>query len=98
MRVLGRLSYYDDWFDSEDGQVYDGKSVVDLELGYKMKNGITLTVGGQNVFDEFPDENPGARSGVGNLYSQFSPFGFNGAFWYARLGYKFNTSWGGGGN
>jgi iron complex outermembrane receptor protein len=31
--------------------------------------------------------NPGAASGVGNRYSQFSPFGFNGAFYYLRLKY-----------
>ncbi len=94
LRVLGRLSYYDDWFDSEDGNVYSGKSLFDVEAAYAMDNGLTLTLGGQNVLDETPDVNPGARSGVGNLYSQFSPFGFNGAFWYAKLGYRFNTGWG----
>ncbi|MCP3963502.1 MAG: TonB-dependent receptor, partial [bacterium] len=92
LRVLGRVSYYDDWYDSEDGNVYSGKSLLDLEAAYSMDNGLTLTLGGQNVLDETPDENPGARSGVGNLYSQFSPFGFNGTFWYAKLGYNFN--WG----
>ncbi len=94
LRVLGRVSFYDDWYDSEDGNVYSGKSLFDLEAAYSMDNGLTLSLGGQNVLNETPDENPGARSGVGNLYSQFSPFGFNGAFWYAKLGYKFNTSWG----
>ncbi|MEM7583735.1 MAG: TonB-dependent receptor [Acidobacteriota bacterium] len=94
LRLLGRLSYYDDWFDSEDGQVYGGEYLVDLEAAYSFTEAFTLTLGGQNVTDTFPSENPGARSGVGNLYSQFSPFGFNGAFWYARLSYKFDTSWG----
>ena len=94
-RVLGRLSYYDDWFDSEDGQVYGGEYLFDLEAGYELTQNMALVLGGQNVFDTFPEENPGARSGVGNLYSQFSPFGFNGAFWYARLSYRFGTSWGG---
>ena len=45
--------------------------------------------GGQNVFNHYPDENPGARAGVGNLYSQYTPFGFNGAFWYGRIKYDF---------
>ncbi len=90
LRVLGRLSYYDDWFDSEDGLVYGGKHLVDLEAAYTFRDSITFTVGGQNVFDTYPDENTGARSGVGNLYSQFSPFGFNGAFYYARMKYEFN--------
>jgi iron complex outermembrane receptor protein len=93
-RVLGRISYFDDWFDSEDVAVYGGEFLLDLEAAYKMNNGITFTVGGQNVLDQFPEENSGARSGVGNLYSQFTPFGFNGAFWYARFNYTFNTSFG----
>ena len=33
-------------------------------------------------------KNPGARAGVGNLYSQFSPFGFNGAYYYLRVKYE----------
>ncbi|MEM6453903.1 MAG: TonB-dependent receptor [Acidobacteriota bacterium] len=93
-RLLGRLSYYDDWFDSEDGLVYDGEYLLDLEVAYTLRENLTITLGGQNVTDTFPSENPGARSGVGNRYSQFTPFGFNGAFGYARLSYTFDTSWG----
>ena len=89
LRLLGRISYFDDWFDSEDGQVYDGEFTFDAEISYDFTEKITAVLGGQNVFDQYPQENPGARSGVGNLYSQFSPFGFNGAFWYARLQYRF---------
>lgn len=93
-RVLGRLSYYDEWFDSEDVEVYGGRTLVDLEAAYTFNEKATFVLGGQNVFDTFPRENPGARSGVGNRYSQFTPFGFNGAFWYARVQYTFDTSWG----
>ncbi len=90
LRLLARASYFDDWFDSEDGQKYGGEHIVDLELAYDLLDDLTLIVGGQNVFDQYPEENPGARAGVGNLYSQFSPFGFNGAFWYSRVKYDFN--------
>ncbi len=93
-RFLGRLSYYSGWFDSEDVQDYSGEYVADLEVGYNVTPAVTLVVGGQNVFDTFPDENRGARSGVGNRYSQYSPFGFNGTFWYARLKYAWKTTWG----
>ena len=86
-RFLIRASYYDDWFDSEDGNVYDGKTLVDLEAAYAFTDALSVVVGAQNAFDETPDENPGAASGVGNRYSQFSPFGFNGAYWYARVRY-----------
>ncbi|MFB3105124.1 MAG: hypothetical protein ACE1ZA_09355, partial [Pseudomonadales bacterium] len=87
-RVLARLSYYDEWFDSEDGAVYDGEWLVDLEAALSINDNLTVTVGAQNVFDTFPGENQGARSGVGNRYSQFTPFGFNGGFWYARIRYE----------
>jgi len=93
-RVLGRLSYYSGWFDSEDVLNYGGEYLLDLEAGYQLTRSLALAIGGQNVLDTYPGENSGARSGVGNLYSQYTPFGFNGAFWYARLSYHFDTSWG----
>jgi len=86
-RFLARLSYYDDWYDSEDGNVYSGKSLVDLEAAYSFSDSLTVVLGATNAFDETPDENPGAAGGVGNRYSQFSPFGFNGSFYYLRLKY-----------
>ncbi len=92
-RFLGRLSYYGGWFDSEDVQDYGAENVVDIEAAYTWNEHTTFVLGAQNVFDTYPDENRGARSGVGNRYSQYSPFGFNGAFWYARVKYSFNTSW-----
>lgn len=87
-RFLGRLSYYSGWFDSEDVASYPGEYIFDLEVAHTW-NAVTFVLGGQNVFDTFPEENAGARAGVGNLYSQFTPFGFNGGFWYARLKYDF---------
>ena len=87
-RVLARLSYYDEWFDSEDVATYGDEWLVDLEAAYSVNDNLTLTVGAQNIFDVFPGENTGARSGVGNRYSQFTPFGFNGGFWYARIRYE----------
>ena len=86
---LARLSYYDGWFDSEDSESYDGEYLVDVEGSYTWNQHITFTVGGQNVFNTYPDENPNAAAGVGNRYSQFTPFGFNGGFWYARMGFRF---------
>ncbi len=87
-RVLARLSYYDEWFDSEDVATYGDEWLVDLEAAYSVNDNLTVTVGAQNIFDVFPGENTGARSGVGNRYSQFTPFGFNGGFWYARIRYE----------
>lgn len=86
--VLGRASYFSDWYDSEDDADYTGKVLFDLEATYTADSGMYITIGGNNIFDTYPDENPNAGS-IGNLYPQFSPFGFDGAFWYARVGYNF---------
>ena len=87
-RVLARLSYYDEWFDSEDVASYGDEWLVDLEAAFSVNDNLTLTIGAQNIFDVFPGENTGARTGVGNRYSQYTPFGFNGGFWYARIRYE----------
>jgi iron complex outermembrane recepter protein len=90
LRLLGRVSTYSGWYDFDDSFSYDGGHVLfDLEGSYALKKHITLVAGGQNIFNHYPDENPGARAGVGNLYSQYTPFGFNGAFWYGRIKYEF---------
>lgn len=88
-RFLLRSSFFGGWFDSEDGQDYDSEILFDAEVAYSIADHSTITVGGQNIFDTYPDENPGAAGGVGNLYSQFSPFGFNGGYYYARYTYSF---------
>jgi len=86
-RFLARVSFYDDWYDSEDTQFYSGKTILDLEGAYTFNERTTIVLGMQNALDETPDENPNAAAGVGNRYSQYTPFGFNGGFWYLRLKY-----------
>ena len=96
--VLGRASYFSGWFDSEDflqnpdvlgtGE-YTGRVIFDLETTYTVGSGLALTLGGRNILNTYPDENPNAAASVGNKYGQFSPFGFDGAFWYAKVGYSF---------
>jgi len=86
-RFLARVSFYDDWYDSEDTQFYSGKTILDLEGAYTFNERTTIVFGMQNALDETPDENPNAAAGVGNRYSQYTPFGFNGGFWYLRLKY-----------
>ena len=96
--VIGRASYFSGWFDSEDylqnpsvegtGE-YTGRVIFDLETTYTVGGGLALTLGGRNILNTYPDENPNAAGSVGNKYGQFSPFGFDGAYWYAKVGYSF---------
>ncbi len=100
--LLTRLNWYDGWWDSEDAQNllgrndapmyanYGGEFVVDVELGIPLPNSTSIAIGVQNLLNTYPEENPGAADGVGNRYGQYSPFGFNGAYYYLR----FNYAWG----
>ena len=62
--------------------------MLDVEASYAFAKHSRLTVGAQNVLDIYPDVNPNATS-LGRLYSQFSPFGFGGAFWYGKYSFSF---------
>ena len=88
-RLLGRLSYYGDWYDWRDVQVYNGDYLFDLEASRSLSESVTFTLGVENLFDNQPQENPNA-SAVGNRYSVYTPFNYNGAFYYAQLGYNWN--------
>ena len=86
---LGRASYYGEWYDSEDDQTYSGKVLFDLETGISFDEAKSIiSIGGQNILNTYPDEHEKARDRTGNKYSQFSPFGFGGAFWYVKYSYS----------
>jgi len=89
LSALGRLSYYSAWWDDDDQHKYGGGAVLDLEASYALGNGLMVSVGGQNALNTYSEENPSAPAGAGNLYSQFTPWGYSGAFWYGKLGYSF---------
>ena len=89
-RLLGRVSYYAEWFDSRDLHVYGGDAVVDFEAAYPLGESVTLTVGGQNAFGNDPEENPIARE-KGNRFSTHTPFGINGGFYYVRINYGWSS-------
>ena len=73
-------------------QTFGAKWLFDLAFSYKT-GGWEFTVGGDNVLDEYPDENifisPALNtSTTGQLpYPSQSPFGFNGAYAYGRISY-----------
>ena len=71
---------------------YSSKIVTDLSFGYKVNENLTLTVGGNNLFDKFPDEaNADLTSGNNFIYPRVtSQFGQNGRQFFARLNFKLN--------
>ena len=73
-------------------QTYDPQWVVDVSASFKPSEQWTLTLGADNVLDSHPDRTRATSTGVnawGQMpYSNYSPAGFNGAYVYARVGYK----------
>jgi len=63
------------------------KIVADFEGRFRPNDRVTLALGVDNAFDEYPDEVPAALNSNGVLgFPYYSPFGFNGRFVYARIG------------
>ena len=89
-RFLARMNWVDEWFTEEwgGGGGYIGDmSTVDLEVSRDL-GAYSLTFGAQNAFDDHPDkEKRGAI--LGWEYPEASPLGFNGAFYYFKLGMDF---------
>jgi iron complex outermembrane receptor protein len=104
--LLGRVNFYSKYATADDGTGPNGESyiaetfgseiVFDLEASYKLNENFTLSVGAQNLFDNYPDKitlggtypSTGGRF-TGDVYPDTSPFGFNGGFWYVRVGINF---------
>ena len=61
-----------------------------MELSFDLGQGTTLAVGGQNVANTYSQESVLANW-VGERYSEYTPWGYSGAYYYVRLGY----GWGG---
>ncbi|MEO8723394.1 MAG: hypothetical protein ABI395_07710 [Sphingobium sp.] len=76
-------------------QTFGSEMVADVEATYALNDHFSLSVGAQNLFNNYPDKD--LRSidpftglpGNGNQYIDASPFGYNGGFWYVRAGVKF---------
>lgn len=70
-------------------QTYDAKWVLDASASYKPSDNWTLTLGADNLLDEYPDRTVDLQNSTWGMlpYSNYSPFGFNGAYVYGRIRY-----------
>ncbi|MEM9690713.1 MAG: TonB-dependent receptor, partial [Pseudomonadota bacterium] len=84
IRTLVRLNYYGEWDDTGNDVPDIGATfLLDAEVAYQYNDMVELIAGITNLGDIYPDQNPSAGS-LGQLYSEASPFGFNGQEWYLR--------------
>jgi len=66
---------------------YTAKYVFDLAIGYKLCDGMKLSVGSNNLLNEYPDQQDDWTEAGG--YWDSVQMGFGGAYYYARLDFNF---------
>ena len=97
IRVGVHENYYGTYRDQNDYgmQLFSAKETTDLDVSYEVMNNVTAAIGGRNIFNAMPDVVNGVNPltgglGDGERYPRTGgPFGYNGAFWYARVAAKF---------
>ena len=71
-------------------ETFDGRTIIDLDVGCDVLPGVRLSVGANNLLNTFPEEhekqaNIGSR---GFVYSRrVTQFGVNGGFYYGRVSF-----------
>jgi iron complex outermembrane receptor protein len=66
------------------------RTIVDLEARYALSRQMTLAFGADNLFDKYSETLPPALNTTSNTpFSNYTPFGNNGRFVYARASYSF---------
>jgi iron complex outermembrane receptor protein len=69
--------------------VYEARVNTDLTFGYKMTNHLKLTIGSNNLFNVYPTKQDESGNTEAGGYWDAVQMGFNGAYYYARLGFNF---------
>ena len=90
LRLLARASYYGESENSNRNpwpniQKYDGAWFVDLEASYRLNDMFTITIGGRNVGDEYPEKDAISDYCCGRVYGSGSYMDWQGAYYYGRI-------------
>lgn len=75
-------------------QTWDGATLFDAALGWNVSDKLRISVGGNNIFDTYPDKwdavNAAPFPQLGFVYGwETLPFGINGSYFYAKVDYRF---------
>lgn len=95
--VMLRANIYGSYEDSNNSgdpleiQEYDPIAQFDLEGSYQFNDNFRLTVGGRNIFDQYPDEADEDINDYccGRIYSSNTIVPWQGGYYFARLNYDF---------
>ncbi|MBU6319693.1 MAG: TonB-dependent receptor [Alphaproteobacteria bacterium] len=66
------------------------RTILDLEGRWSVNDMVTVSLGADNLFDEYPDAFPASLNSTGNTpFSTYSPFGYSGRFVYGKVNFAF---------
>lgn len=95
LAATARVTYYGDVNQpgtaaSGSADIHTGQhAITDFELRYQPKKGAQVALGVNNLFDIYPDRTIAANNTTGVVgFPFYSPFGFNGRYLYARVGFN----------
>ena len=99
IELLGRVSFFGESKDADSSpagsvQTFGSTTFVDLEASYLINDNVRLSIGGRNIFDEYPDETDRSVNGndycCGRIYGSTTVVPWQGGFYYLRLSAGFN--------
>jgi iron complex outermembrane receptor protein len=75
-------------------QTWDGQTLFDAALGWNVTDKLRISIGGNNIFDTYPDKWDPAQAfpfpQLGFTYGwETLPFGINGAYYYGKVDFRF---------
>ena len=90
--MTGRANYYGNVqykpSNPDNDEDFSAKTLFDLDLGYEIFRGTRLSVGANNIFNTFPDEQEKESNRSGGRFPfsrRVTQFGMNGGFYYGRI-------------
>ncbi len=72
-------------------QIFSSKWITDASLSFKMLPQLKFTIGGNNIFNVYPDAHQHSANTVNGLFKysrRVQQFGIRGAFFYAKMNYR----------
>lgn len=89
-----RTNYFGSYFATsafgEFSAEADSAVTVDAEATYRVSDNISISAGGQNIFDQEAEKlDEESAKTLGAIYYETSPFGIEGAYWYLKASYNF---------
>ncbi|QKX16312.1 TonB-dependent siderophore receptor [Microbulbifer sp. YPW1] len=89
--LMARANWYGSYenFQGGDVQEYDPVVQVDLEGRYNITEMTNVSVGGRNVFDEYPEKDQLGDYCCGAVYASDTAVDWQGSFYYMSLNHNF---------